>query len=436
MNTVSSSKKTAIGMTEYSPEEILGFLSRSGQINFNDVEKAMKDSMLKKVLQEKHPYKIFQSKDGRWNTYVKDPAKPSGRKRIAKASLEILQEYLYDFYTGASAKKWDDNVTLRQLYPKWLESKAKETDADTYPLRLKCTWKKFYENDPIVDIPLAELDLIMLKDWANTMIGEYKLTRKKYYNMSIIFRQALEYAVDAGIIEENLFSRVKINRGRFVPVHKKRGSTEVFSREDDEAFQKVAWDDFYNGRHTSQPLIPLAILFCFQTGLRVGEICSLRYSDISEDGDFIIVSSFLRQTTKEIVDHTKGAFGDREVELTDEAKRLIALATEKQKELGASTNGFIFSCTDRPVGYGTMRKMNEKYCRKAGIDYKSHHKIRKTVASKMLDDGINPDYIRLFLGQEDIMTTWGHYLYDRRNVDENRRMLNRALSEDTTEHDE
>lgn len=436
MNTVSSSKKTAIGMTEYSPEEILGFLSRSGQINFNDVEKAMKDSMLKKVLQEKHPYKIFRSKDGRWNTYVKDPAKPSGRKRIAKASLEILQEYLYDFYTGAIAKKWDDNVTLRQLYPKWLESKAKETDADTYPLRLKCTWKKFYENDPIVDIPLAELDLIMLKDWANTMIGEYKLTRKKYYNMSIIFRQALEYAVDAGIIEENLFSRVKINRGRFVPVHKKRGSTEVFSREDDEAFQKVAWDDFYNGRHTSQPLIPLAILFCFQTGLRVGEICSLRYSDISEDGDFIIVSSFLRQTTKEIVDHTKGAFGDREVELTDEAKRLIALATEKQKELGASTNGFIFSCTDRPVGYGTMRKMNEKYCRKAGIDYKSHHKIRKTVASKMLDDGINPDYIRLFLGQEDIMTTWGHYLYDRRNVDENRRMLNRALSEDTTEHDE
>lgn len=436
MNTVSSSKKTAIGMTEYSPEEILGFLSRSGQINFNDVEKAMKDSMLKKVLQEKHPYKIFRSKDGRWNTYVTDPAKPSGRKRIAKASLEILQEYLYDFYTGASAKKWDDNVTLRQLYPKWLESKAKETDADTYPLRLKCTWKKFYENDPIVDIPLAELDLIMLKDWANTMIGEYKLTRKKYYNMSIIFRQALEYAVDAGIIEENLFSRVKINRGRFVPVHKKRGSTEVFSREDDEAFQKVAWDDFYNGRHTSQPLIPLAILFCFQTGLRVGEICSLRYSDISEDGDFIIVSSFLRQTTKEIVDHTKGAFGDREVELTDEAKRLIALATEKQKELGASTNGFIFSCTDRPVGYGTMRKMNEKYCRKAGIDYKSHHKIRKTVASKMLDDGINPDYIRLFLGQEDIMTTWGHYLYDRRNVDENRRMLNRALSEDTTEHDE
>ncbi len=436
MNTVSSSKKTAIGMTEYSPEEILGFLSRSGQINFNDVEKAMKDSMLKKVLQEKHPYKIFRSKDGRWNTYVKDPAKPSGRKRIAKASLEILQEYLYDFYTGASAKKWDDNVTLRQLYPKWLESKAKETDADTYPLRLKCTWKKFYENDPIVDIPLAELDLIMLKDWANTMIGEYKLTRKKYYNMSIIFRQALEYAVDAGIIEENLFSRVKINRGRFVPVHKERGSTEVFSREDDEAFQKVAWDDFYNGRHTSQPLIPLAILFCFQTGLRVGEICSLRYSDISEDGDFIIVSSFLRQTTKEIVDHTKGAFGDREVELTDEAKRLIALATEKQKELGASTNGFIFSCTDRPVGYGTMRKMNEKYCRKAGIDYKSHHKIRKTVASKMLDDGINPDYIRLFLGQEDIMTTWGHYLYDRRNVDENRRMLNRALSEDTTEHDE
>ena len=435
MNTVSSSKKTAIGMTEYSPEEILGFLSRSGQINFNDVEKAMREANIDKMLREQHPYKIYQGSDGRWNTYIKDKTKPYGRKRVVKASLESLRNYLFKLYTGEDIRERNHKMTLRKLYPQWLESKAKETEADTYPLRLKCTWNKFYENDPIVDVPLADLDLITLRDWANTMIGEHKLTRKKYYNMTVIFRQALEYAVDKGIIEENLFSRVKINRGRFVPVHKKRGSTEVFSREDDEAFQKVAWDDYYNGKHTSQPLIPLAILFCFQTGLRVGEICSLRYSDISEDGEFIIVSSFLRQTTKEVVDHTKGAFGDREVELTDEAKRIIALATAKQKELGASTSGFIFSCTDKPVGYGTMRKMNEKYCRKAGIDYKSHHKIRKTVASKMLDDGINPDYIRLFLGQEDIMTTWGHYLYDRRTIDENRKMLNNALSEDLQDRD-
>ena len=433
MNNIPCSKMTAIGMTEYSPEEILGFLSRSGQINFNDVEQEMKNSKIEQILREKHPYKIYQSKDGRWNTFIKDSKRKNGRKHIAKSSLESLREYLYELYTGVTKREWNDDVTLRMLYPKWLESKSKETDADTYILRLKCTWNTFYEKDPIVDAPLADLDLITLRDWANTMIGEHKLTRKKYYNMTVIFRQAMEYAVDKGIIEENLFNRVKINRGRFVPVHKKRGSTEVFSKEDDEAFQKVAWDDYYNGRHTSQPLIPLAILFCFQTGLRVGEICSLRYSDISEDGEFIIVSSFLRQTTKEVVDHTKGAFGDREVELTDEAKRIIALATAKQKELGASTNGFIFSCTDKPVGYGTMRKMNEKYCRKAGIDYKSHHKIRKTVASKMLDDGINPDYIRLFLGQEDILTTWGHYLYDRRTIDENRKMLNKALSEDDPE---
>ena len=379
MNNIPCSKMTAIGMTEYSPEEILGFLSRSGQINFDDVEKAMKNSKLEQILHEKHPYKIYQSKDGRWNTYIKDPKKRNGRKHIAKTSLESLKEYLYELYTGARKREWDDKVTLRMLYPKWFESKSKETDADTYPLRLKCTWKKFYENDPIVDVPLVDLDVVMLRDWANTMIGEYKLTRKKYYNMSVIFRQALEYAVDKGIVEENLYSRVKINRGRFVAEHKKRGRTEVFSKEDDEAFQKA--------------------------------------------------------TTKEVVDHTKGAFGDREVELTDEAKKLIALATEKQKELGASTSGFIFSCQDKPLGYGTMRKINEKYCRKAGIEYKSHHKIRKTVASKMLDDGINPDYIRLFLGQEDILTTWGHYLYDRRTIDENRKMLNSALSEDVPDQE-
>ena len=78
MNTVSSSKKTAIGMTEYSPEEILGFLSRSGQINFNDVEKAMREANIDKMLREQHPYKIYQGSDGRWNTYIKDKTKPYG----------------------------------------------------------------------------------------------------------------------------------------------------------------------------------------------------------------------------------------------------------------------------------------------------------------------------------------------------------------------
>ena len=61
---------TAIGMTEYSPEEILGFLSRSGQINFNDVEQEMKNSKIEQILREKHPYKIYKSKDGRWNTFM------------------------------------------------------------------------------------------------------------------------------------------------------------------------------------------------------------------------------------------------------------------------------------------------------------------------------------------------------------------------------
>ena len=103
----------------------------------------------------------------------------------------------------------------------------------------------------------------------------------------------------------------------------------------------MAWEDFHN-RTKVYELSPLALLFQFQTGLRIGKVCAIRYEDI-QSPDYIHIQRMLRRLTNEVVNHTKTEYGDRQVLLTSTAKKLIDSARERQKELGVDSNGYIFS---------------------------------------------------------------------------------------------
>lgn len=56
--------------------EILRFIISNGIINLGDVQKSM-EAMKREELLKKHPYEIWQSKDGKWYTYL--PAQGGGR---------------------------------------------------------------------------------------------------------------------------------------------------------------------------------------------------------------------------------------------------------------------------------------------------------------------------------------------------------------------
>lgn len=112
------------------------------------------------------------------------------------------------------------------------------------------------------------------------------MTKKQYYNSTVIMRQALAYAVDAGILEADPFFKVKVDGKRlFRKTKKKADSKQVFSKEETKEITSLAWEDFEN-RTKVYELSPLALLFQLQTGLRIGELCVLKYSDI-ETPDYI-----------------------------------------------------------------------------------------------------------------------------------------------------
>ena len=119
---------------------------------------------------ERHQQKIYQGKDGRWYTYTKQDGT---RKKVVKRTEAELIEWLYEYYHGAE-------LTLRTLYPEWLEYKKLQAASDSYPLRIESDWKRFYEGDPIIDVPLSQLTALLLEEFVLKAIKTNALTKTSY----------------------------------------------------------------------------------------------------------------------------------------------------------------------------------------------------------------------------------------------------------------
>ena len=413
-------------LASLSPQEILDFQVRNGMIDLDDVKASIVDTERKKILKA-HPYAISHGKDGRWRTWVPDKNAKDGRKKIAKSTKEKIEEAVICYYLENDEELRRKRMTLRDLYPEWLEYKRLHSSETTIP-RVDSDWKKYYENDPdsipIIDKRIRELTKIELDEWIHKLIRKYDMTKTLYYNVSLIIRQMLDYAEELEIVEENLFRKVKIDSKRmFRKVHKKKDCTQVYTKDEVILIYQEAWNDFRNSKRLVYRLAPLAVMFQFQTGLRLGELCALKFEDV-ENGVLHVVRMLQRDSDK-VVEHTK-SHEDRDVLLTDAALELIEVARAYQEEHGGKGE-YIFSMTEEALSYAETNILLKKYCKRLNILYRSSHKSRKTYISSLIDAGININTIRSYAGHADERTTYFNYCFDRAPDTEKKMLLEKAL---------
>ncbi|MCR5799704.1 MAG: site-specific integrase [Lachnospiraceae bacterium] len=74
-----------------------------------------------------------------------------------------------------------------------------------------------------------------------------------------------------------------------------------------------------------------------------------------------------------------------------------------------------------------IENLIRKLCAKCGIEAKSSHDIRRTVASELNAQGVNVEMIRAYLGHSDVKTTFG-YIYNNRSKEETNNLLLNSLS--------
>lgn len=417
---------------------MLDFLTKNGIIDTESAENAIQNMKQKELLAKKeyvkgvHNHKISPPhlpNEKRWKTYIDTD---NGRKLLAKTNEEDFYQTLYVYYTGSEilpetkTRKRGKYITLEEFFDEWIEYKRLHTNAETYIKRIIQSWKTYYLGTKIIEIPLMYLDKVTLDKWAHGLIQDNQMTKTEYYNTTIIMRQSLEYAVDLGLIQDNQFSKVKVDgRRMFKKLSKKPDATQVFNDDELQKLFRMAWDDFYNHSQKRHTLAPLAVIFQFQTGLRIGELVALKHSDV--EGDYIHIQRMCPYGTRQVVNRLKGNGIDRMVFLTKEAKRIIKVCFNYQSTNSLKPLEYIFSMDDTPLYSPSVRDLYEKYCEKMNTTHKSSHKARKTYISALFDADVNINTIREMVGHEDEKTTLRNYVFDRSSEKERNKAIQKAL---------
>lgn len=203
-------------------------------------------------------------------------------------------------------------------------------------MRLTSDWKRYYLNDPIIDEPIKSFTKLSLETWTLANVKELKLNKKQYMNMSHIIRDCLNMAVEEGIIEENFYSRVRINRKLYRPTNKKESKTQVYIEKEQKMIFESALEDF---RCNPTDTTPLAVMLAF-------------------------------------------LIGTRPVSVPTDGLKIVDMDKAVNKGMGTS-EGYLFNRDGKPIRESVVAYRLEKYCKHLKIKYRCPHKIRKTYISAM-----------------------------------------------------
>lgn len=265
------------------------------------------------------------------------------------------------------------------------------------------------------------------------------MTRKRINNLKTIFNGVFEYAIDNEDIRSNPALNLKIRNTNIREEIPKECTTEVFNEKEIHCLTAYMYDHYTEYR----PMITLAVLLNFQLGLRVGELCAIRKSDIDYDNRKIRIerteASFrpvklvngdlIQEKTVHIIaeGHTKNN-SSRIIELSDEALAIIDETLNLQKKQSLQSE-YLF-CDDK--GEHIIRqRINDClrfYCKKVALNVKSSHKIRKTVLSRLFSKGFDFEEVMKFAGHRNKGTTINYYLFSMRLAEDNHERISNALS--------
>lgn len=411
-----------------SAQEILQYVQREYTIDLDGVLSEIEKMKNAEYLKQ-HPYDIWLASDDRWKTYLPDSAQKSGRKMIARKNREDIENALISYYRNQET----DALQFVTLYYQWLELKRLTVSNGTIE-RLHNAYKRFYEQHEISRKKVSSITYKYLKLFLLSTVKKYDMDYKQYCNFSSVLRGVLEYALESELIEQNPFDRFHIGRNtlRSPDVYDKK--EQVFTLEERQLLEDTIWEDY---KSNPKNTVPLAILLDFYTGLRSGELVSLKWSDIvnqtlSIRRTEISYTPINPDGTKgnviyEIKDSPKTNAGNRDVILIPKAMKVIQELEQFQKAHNFQ-NEFLF--LDENGERIIRKRLDSKirvYCKKLNIPVRSMHKIRKYYISALKLANV-PDYdIMRQAGHKELTTTLNSYCFSILDDSQTRNAITSAL---------
>lgn len=362
------------------------------------------EMMKREEVLQKHPYKIYQGKDGNWYTYLPDEVK--GRVFKKRNTQEKIEQLVIDYW-----KEKENNPTVKELFVEWLADKLKREE-------ISKSTKDRYESQftqcfsPIEKQTIKSISEYDIEEFVLNAIHDHELTSKGYSNLRTLLYGIFRLAKKKRLIGYSITEVVAD-----IEISKKAFRKEVKS-DNEEVFMVDEIPKVMEYLEQNQDILNLGIMLLFKTGLRIGELSALKPSDIS--GNVIHVNRtevrYKDEDGKlvyEVRDFPKTEAGIRDVVIPSNYQWII-----KKIRMMNPFGEYVFMDNGERIRTYIFRGRVYKVCKDSEVKRKSPHKVRKTYGSILLDDGVAESLVISQMGHTDIKTTKGHYYRNRRNAEQ------------------
>ena len=156
----------------------------------------------------------------------------------------------------------------------------------------------------------------------------------------------------------------------------------------------------------------LGILLCMHTGIRLGEICALRWEDVSADGRVITIRRTLQRLhvsdgerkTALVFDMPKSRSSARQIPVPT---RLL----ERLRESRAAPGCYLLTGTEQPMEPRCIQRRFKSALKAAGVNDINFHALRHTFATNCIARGCDPATLARILGHSDVSVTLNTYVH-------------------------
>ncbi|MDE5885377.1 MAG: site-specific integrase [Oscillospiraceae bacterium] len=339
---------------------------------------------------------IYKRKDGRWEGRYKVGQDDKGRTKYhsvyAKSYQEVKKKLAVMKFTPVQHKN-AGNLTVYTLFEEWMSAVKLKVKASTYAnYRMKVDKHILPE---FGKIKYEDLTAQMIHSFIQNKLNN-GLSAKYVSDIVIVFKSMAKYI---SIVHE--FQNPIAN----VVLPKAKKKEMVLLTEEQ---QKHLCGHLLQDMNTTS----LGVMLSLYTGLRIGEVCGLKWSDIDFGKCVLSVNRSVQRirningnsATKLLISTPKSETSKRSIPLPTFLIKFL------QKFRGVST-AYVLSGSDKVIEPRTMQYRFKTILKKANLPSINYHSLRHIFATNSIKAGFDIKTLSELLGHATVETTLNRYVH-------------------------
>ncbi len=341
---------------------------------------------------------IYKRKDGRWEARYIKRRKPDGTAcygycygttyRDAKEKLRLAVISLANGDTAST----DAPRKFSSFCDEWLKLKRSRVKESTF-IKYSAVIEKHIKPH-LGEYRAENITAVTAEEFSHRLLSDEGLSAKTVRDILTLLHAVIKYSSK---------SVPSLRSLELIYPRAEKKEMRVLSREEQRRFTEYLMHD--------TDCCKFGTLLCLMTGMRIGEICALRWSDISlEDGTVRVDKTMQRLkcadgATRVVVSEPKSTSSARVIPLG-------SLAVELCRRFRADGEAYVLTGeVTRYIEPRCLQYKMERYVAECRLDGVHFHTLRHSFATRCIEVGFDIKSLSEVLGHANVQITLDRYVH-------------------------